>query len=189
MYKNEWKLKSFKNSILFISILTGALFFFVNPTKAQNADSLAAINTHSPHKAVIYSALVPGLGQVYNKKYWKVPIIYAAGGTLVYFIKTNNTQYQQFKKAYLDVINQRPDEFNGRYSKDVLANARDYYRKYRDLSIIGIAGLYFLNIIDAMVDAYFFNFDISKDLSLHVIPDVQPGFNTSACGLRVSLNF
>jgi hypothetical protein len=190
------KVKSYNPNILVKSILLGALFFSFAIVKAQEQDSLTAGITakrmHSPHKAVIYSAIVPGLGQVYNKKYWKVPIIYAAGGTLAYFIKTNNTQYQRFRKAYDAVIANdpnNPDEFNGRYSKDVLANARDYYRKYRDLSVIGIAGLYFLNIIDAMVDAYFFSFDVSDDLSLRVVPTIQPGMYSSACGLTVSLNF
>ncbi len=189
-------MKSYNPNIFFKSILLGALFFSFAIVKAQEQDSLSVRDStrrmHSPHKAVIYSAIVPGLGQVYNKKYWKVPIIYAAGGTLVYFIKTNNTEYQRFRKAYDAVVANdpnNPDEFNGRYSKDVLANARDYYRKYRDLSVIGIAGLYFLNIIDAMVDAYFFNFDVSDDLSLHVAPNIQPGMYSTACGFTVSLRF
>lgn len=189
-------MKSCNPNILFKGILLGALFFSFAIISAQEQDSLAAgipaKRMHSPHKAVIYSAIIPGLGQVYNKKYWKVPIIYAAGGTLAYFIRTNNSQYQRFRRAYDAVIAgdpNNPDEFNGKYSKEVLASARDYYRKYRDLSVIGIAGLYFLNIIDAMVDAYFYSFDISDDLSLRIVPSVQPGKYSNACGLTVSLNF
>lgn len=145
---------------------------------------------HSPRKAAIYSAILPGLGQAYNKKYWKIPLIYAGFGTMGYFIYWNNDQYSIIKQAYNDFTDDDPAtssfmningvqnyDFNkasdGEKFKTALSKQQDYYRRNRDLLIISIIGFYGLNIIDASVDAHFFDFDISEDLSMNWQPTVQ----------------
>lgn len=128
---------------------------------------------HSPGKATIMSVLVPGLGQVYNHKYWKIPLIYGGLAASAYSIEFNNRQYTRFRKAYNYLTDNNPatiDEFSGARSATELKNYRDAYRRNRDLSVIMFAGVYALNIIDANVDAYFFNFDISDNLAVRIEP-------------------
>jgi hypothetical protein len=144
---------------------------------------------HSPTRATVYSALLPGLGQAYNQKYWKIPVIYAGFATLGYFIQTNHKEYIRFKTAYQLFIDDDPltiDEFNGTRSADELLFYKDEFRRNRDLSIILTVGLYALNIIDASVDAHFFDYSISPDLSLHLQPSISP---TEFPGLRIALRF
>ncbi len=145
---------------------------------------------HSPRKATIYSAILPGLGQAYNKKYWKIPLIYAGFGAIGYFINWNNDNYQFNKKAYEHLTDDNPDtnifmeiEAVEYYDldnathfsnfKDGLVKRQDYYRRNRDLLIIGFVGFYGLNIIDASVDAHLFNFDISDDLTMNWEPSMR----------------
>ncbi|MBS1583759.1 MAG: hypothetical protein JST66_16290 [Bacteroidetes bacterium] len=140
---------------------------------------------HQPARAAIYSAILPGAGQVYNRKYWKVPIVLAGLGTCYYFIQDNTKQYDRYKDAYLDVINGRADEFERRYSADQLRNVADTYHRWRDLSYVAISLVYVLNVVDASVDAYFVRFDVSEDLSL----DLRPSLSLAARGaLGVSLS-
>jgi len=123
---------------------------------------------HSPTKASIMSAIVPGLGQIYNKKYWKVPVIYAVGGYLGYAVYYNHTQYIRFRNDYKYLTDDDPntvDEFNGEVPADQLKYVKDQYRRQRDLSFMGLAVWYVLNIVDASVDANLYDFDVSDDLS------------------------
>ena len=153
----------------------------VHPLAAQKtADSLSLM--HSPRKASIYSAILPGAGQAYNKKYWKIPVVYAGFGVLGYFVKTNNDEYKIYKDAYkfrLDGDESTVDQFVGIYADQDLVTLKNFYRRNRDLSIIGMSVLYILNIIDASVDAHLFYFNVSDDLSLQVEPSIQHGFNTT----------
>lgn len=147
---------------------------------------------HSPRKATIYSAILPGLGQIYNKKYWKVPVIYIGFGTIAYFINWNNDNYQLFRRGYFDLIDDDPDtegyleiesvrrnnydlsnptHFNN--LKTALSRQKDYFRRNRDLLIISMVGFYGLNLIDASVDAHLFDFDISDDLTLKWEPSLM----------------
>ena len=148
----------------------------------------------NPQKAAILSAVLPGLGQVYNKKYWKVPIVYAGFVTLAFFIDYNQKNYFKFKQAYLDF----PDyhlEYSFPLTLDQIERAKDSFKRYRDLCIIGTAGFYLLQIIDATVDAYLFDWDVSDNLSLKIEPSIlqspaqffSPPTNTFA--LRASLSF
>jgi hypothetical protein len=151
---------------------------------------------HSISKAAIYSAVLPGLGQAYNKKYWKIPIIYAGFGAFGYFTVKNNQEYLMFKEAYLYVANGETDSINNpyvnKYDQTQLKEAMDYYRRNRDLSIILGALWYTLNILEAYVDAHFFDYDISEDLSMHVSP-AAVRFPLSpvqaAPGIKVSFKF
>jgi hypothetical protein len=128
---------------------------------------------HSPKKAALFSAVLPGAGQVYNKKWWKVPVIYAGAGALAYSFQFNQKKYITYRTAYkyrIDDDASTVDDYVGKYSDDNLNTLQKYYHRYRDLTIIGFAALYTLNIIDASVDAHLFTFDVSDDLSLNLHP-------------------
>lgn len=133
----------------------------------------AKVNVHSPTKATLMSAIIPGFGQVYNKKYWKVPIIYGGIGTSLYFAFSNHSEYQRFRNAYLLRIDNNintVDEFDGILTPENIRANMDVYRRNRDLSYL-IAGLiYVFNIIDATVDAHLFTFPVNDNLSFYFQP-------------------
>lgn len=161
---------------------------------------------HSPKKAAMYSAIIPGWGQAYNKKIWKIPIVYAGFGTIGYFIGWNNNNYNTYKNAYVDLTDDDPEtnSFNDLEAaqyydltnptalsnfKDGLYKYQNYFRRNRDLLIISMIGFYGLNIIDASVDAHFFDFDISEDLSMNWQPTVQPYRKELVYGVNFTFNF
>lgn len=195
---------------------TAILFFSVLQMYAQgliDADTTKIIKNekqneiiHSPRKATLYSTFLPGLGQAYNKKYWKIPVIYIGFGTIGYFIGWNNDNYQFNKTAYQDLTDD--DENTNSFMeieavkyydldnptsyanfRDGLLKRQDYYRRNRDLLIISIIGFYGLNIIDASVDAHLFNFDISDDLTFNWQPSVQYSDKQIVHGINCSFNF
>jgi hypothetical protein len=148
----------------------------------------------NPKKAAILSAILPGLGQVYNKKYWKVPIVYAGFATFAFFIDFNRKGYLEFKQAHIDF----PDyhlNYDFPLTLEQIDRAKDSYKRYRDLSIIGTVGFYLLQIIDATVDAYLFDWDVSEDLSLKIEPSIIQSPSqfltspTNTFALRASLVF
>ncbi len=153
----------------------------------------------NPRKAAILSAILPGLGQVYNKKYWKVPIVYVGFGTFAYFIRFNQKGYDKWKLAYLDIQDDGVLDMDLGYdfplTIEQIERTKNSYKRYRDLSIIGTAGFYILQIIDATVDAYLFDWDVSDNISLKIEPAIiqspfiypNPSENTFA--LRASLSF
>ena len=162
----------------------------------------AALNykgvVHNTRKATVLSAIFPGAGQIYNKSYWKLPIVYGGLITFAYVIDYNNRGYQRFKKAYntlTDGDDTTVDEFGGRYSASTIRNTRDSYRRYRDLWIIMMSAFYLLNIIDAHVDAYLRKYDVSDDLALRVEPSLQEGPvltkrpSSNLVGMSLKLNF
>lgn len=128
---------------------------------------------HSRVRAAIFSTVLPGAGQVYNRKYWKVPIVLGGLGVSYWFIQRNTTEYERYKDAYLAVIDNDPntvDEFNGEYTAASLLNVTDTYRRWRDLSYIAFGAVYILNIVDASIDAHFVRFDVGRDLGLSAGP-------------------
>ncbi|MCK9423074.1 MAG: DUF5683 domain-containing protein [Bacteroidales bacterium] len=150
---------------------------------------------HSPTKATIMSACLPGLGQIYNKKAWKVPIIYAGFGVFSYFIYTYTDEYINYKCAYIESVN---GNMNGnysdlvkKYSKDELLSSREFNRRNLEINILFAALWYALNILDATVDAHLYTFNISDKLTLRVEPSVQPtGFSLKpTTGIRISIHF
>jgi hypothetical protein len=153
------------------------------------------VQDHSVRKAVIYSLVCPGLGQIYNKKPWKIPFIYGAGGTFMYYIVFNQMKYKKFREALYDqeVTKQSVIIDGGEIPYGNLKRGTEYFRRWRDLSVAGLAAIYLLNIIDAMVDAQFFYYDISDDLSLKVQPSVIQNIGltgqTSSLGLRINIGF
>ncbi len=151
-------------------------------------DSIALL--HSPRKATLLSVAIPGLGQAYNKKYWKIPVIYGLAGLMTYFIVDNNKEYKIYKKAYsyrLDNDSSTVDIFENTYRPEDLKTLKDYYRRNRDLSIIALGMTYVLNIVDAAVDAHLYYFDVSDDLSMKIQPSVNPLPHNYYVGLNIRL--
>ncbi len=131
---------------------------------------------HSPHKAAVMSAILPGAGQAYNKKYWKIPVIYAGFAGLAYAISFNQKEYRNYRNAYDQRLDNDPatvDNYVGTYSDADLGTLKDFYRRNRDLSIIGTGVLYLLNIIDASVDAHLYDFNVNDDLSIKLAPTLN----------------
>jgi hypothetical protein len=132
----------------------------------------------SPARATIYSAILPGLGQVYNGKYWKVPIIYSAFAGIIFMAGENNYKYNQFKTQYKkSLAGETLDEpYASNYTQESLLQRKDYYKRNRDFQIILGALAYLLNILDANVDAHLMDYDINPDLTLQVKPEVNNYF-------------
>ncbi|MDL2262362.1 DUF5683 domain-containing protein [Bacteroidales bacterium OttesenSCG-928-I21] len=153
-------------------ICTLIIFLFVSAfcCKAQTDTLIDTSKAHSPKKAAIYSAVLPSLGQIYNKKYWKLPIVYVGIGAFTYFAIDNQKEFNKYKKAYILRDEGKQDEFAGILNEQALLNEMDRWRKYRDLCIAGVAIIYALQIIDANVDAHLLNFDVGDNLSLKIIP-------------------
>ena len=147
---------------------------------------------HSVRKATLWSTYLPGAGQVYNRKTWKVPIIYAAFVGMGYLIKFNHDNFKKFDNALLKRYDNDPttvDDYADIYSEDNLRSLSEFYRRNRDLSVIGLTLVYVLNIIDAHVDAHLFTFNVDDNLSLQVNPVMQMGHYSSSAGLSLSLHF
>lgn len=211
-------------------LIVSWLFVFLQLSFAQNtmpvkdsADvkSEAVIDAHStvqtlsfkpnPQRSVLYSALVPGLGQIYNRKYWKLPFVYAGYAALIYAISWNGNNYSKYKKAYISIADtnadtndfvsyipsgedvvafqNNPTDMN--WLTEVLNQKQLSYRSNRDLAIISIIGFYGLTLLDAYVDAQLYDFDISPNLSMRVEPYLENGYNLNrtTLGLRCELTF
>ncbi len=147
-------------------------------------------NYHSPGKAALYS-LIPGGGQIYNERYWKVPIIYGglilAGGWVV----KNNDLFIDYKEEAINRFNNDTTINFPELSDDEVLFNKDFYERKRNLNILLFVGIYVLNIVDASVDAYFFEYDISPDLSLRAEPFIRPPDNYSTvlptAGITITL--
>lgn len=143
-----------------------------------------------PAQAALYSAVLPGLGQAYNKKYWKIPLIYAGAVGLGYFIKLNNEFHLEFKDSFNAKINNKPedDPFPNRSIENINLNKR-YWQRNRDYLIIISTVVYSLNIVDALVDAHLKDFDVGDNLTLKIEPHIDQ-FNQQAFGgLSLVLKF
>ncbi|MEP3837875.1 MAG: DUF5683 domain-containing protein [Algibacter sp.] len=158
------------------------------------------INPLSPAKAAFYSAILPGLGQAYNKKYWKIPIVYGAIGTGVYFYINNNKEYNRFRDAYKSrLAGFTNDEFyidsdgnqltTPRLSTEKLEDAQEFYRRNKEISLLVTLGFYALNIIDANVDAHLLQYNIDENLSLAPHYKFNEFDAKSNLGLTLNFNF
>lgn len=187
------------NLLLIISILT----LFSATIQAQNDEVIPqknevliietksvekdTIDPLTPARAAFYSAILPGLGQAYNKKYWKIPIVYAALGTGIYFFIDNTNEYNKYRDVYKRrLAGFTDDEFQG-ISDDALIRAQKALRKNREISLLVTAGIYALNIIDANVDAHLLQYNVDENLAL------QPHFKMNewdaSTNLGLTLNF
>ena len=131
----------------------------------------------NPKKAGLYSAILPGLGQFYNRQYWKVPVIYVGLGVASYFFIDNYNNYQSYRKAYVGRINNPyyTDKYVNIYTTDQLNQLQNDYNKYLDLTALLTGIGYTLQVIEAMTGAHLKNFDISRDLSMQMHPIAGPG--------------
>ncbi len=164
----------------------------------------------SPKRALWLALVLPGAGQIYNRKYWKLPIIYGGFVGCAYAMRWNNMMYRDYSQAYLDIMDDDPNtnsfnqflhlgsqitEANKSRWQEIFRKRKDRYRRWRDMSFFVMAGVYALSVIDAYVDASLSEFDISPDLSLNIAPAVlnaspqQGGFGNAAIGLQCCLNF
>ena len=158
-----------------------ALFIIVSATS-----SAQEYGDKIPKKAALYSAILPGAGQVYTKKYWKVPIIYGGLITSAYYINESNDLYQLYKSTYL---NRLDGDFNDNlnYSDSDLRTLTEHYRRNREVSALLFTLTYILNIVDASVNAHLFDYDVSEDLSLHIQPVYFSKENASGISLSFNL--
>jgi hypothetical protein len=207
--------KYFVNALIFI--ILACFSTSVSAQKIVDKQEKPAVNDtlkelHSPKKASKLSAILPGLGQAYNKKYWKIPFVYAGFATIGYFVSWNNKYFVQAKNAYTEIKNWKDGPYdiekmptvkkleavvhydlNNSTSRNDFLNGltrqQEYYRRNRDLLVISFVGFYGLNIIDASVDAHFFDFDMSDDLTLNWQPSVTKLNNQLFYGLVCSIHF
>ena len=181
-------------------------FFVISESRAQTdstsilSDSVSRKKEErkkiyaTPRKASIMSAALPGLGQIYNRKYWKVPVIYAALGGFGYMFAVNNKQYKAYRQAVRQSVNNGgvATIYGTSYLTSDLQSQKLYYRKFRDFAGIGIAIVYLLNIVDANVDAHLKTFDVSDDLSFKINPWLDGftfGRQAPVGGLTLKINF
>ncbi|MBL0308136.1 MAG: hypothetical protein IPP77_00080 [Bacteroidetes bacterium] len=150
---------------------------------------------HSPLKAALFSLAVPGLGQAYNKKYWKIPIVYAGLGGLSFAVYHTVTNFHGYRRAYRAQVADVPDltaSYKGVNDRNTLKSYRDYYKRYVDISAICLGVWHLLSVIDATVDAHLFGWNMRDDLSVSWQPAlIAPPTNVSsaATGVRVQLRF
>lgn len=165
-----------------------------------------------PKKALWLAIVFPGGGQIYNRKYWKLPLVYGGFLGCIYAMTWNNTMYRDYSQAYIDIMDSDENtksyenfipvrydvKANQAHLQDVFRRKKNYYRRFRDLSMFCMIGVYALSIIDAYVDAELSSFDISRDLTMKVSPTVinekysamrASGLSSSAYGLQCSFNF
>lgn len=177
-------------SLLFFLIGTVSLFAQVKKDTVlvvKDTTALIEIDPLTPAKAAFYSAILPGLGQVYNKKYWKVPLVYGAIGTSLYFYIDNNKKYHDYRDAY----KRRLEGYSGdKYEfldDSRLIAGQKFYQRNRDLSALFVVGFYVLNIIDANVDAALIQFNVNERLSLR--PEIYPADVTFKPNVGLTFNY
>jgi hypothetical protein len=148
----------------------------------------------APSKAAFYSAVLPGLGQVYNKKYWKVPLVYAALGTGVYFYVDNNNGYNRYRTAFKLRESGRQDEFTTDEGIELVSDAglkraQEVFKKNRDLSLFITIGMYILNIVEANVDAHLPDKALDTNISFNPTLFTEPLTNQTMIGATINFNF
>ncbi len=146
---------------------------------------------HSPKRATTYSAILPGLGQVYNKQAWKIPIIYALGGATAYVAISNYQNSIKFKTEYYNRIEGKTADLlpdYATYSDESILALHQAYDKNFQLGVMLTAAVYLLNVVDAMVYGHLFDFDINDNLSGRIVPFTQPTFNSLSPNIGMTLS-
>ncbi|MEO5776796.1 MAG: DUF5683 domain-containing protein [Flavobacterium sp.] len=154
---------------------------------AKDTVKLQEIDPLRPTKAAFYSALLPGLGQAYNKKYWKVPIVYGAIGTSMYFYVDNNKKYHNYRDAYKRRLAGFNDDQYQYLDNSRLIAAQRFYQRNRDLSLLISVGFYILNIVEANVDAHLAQFNVNDKLTFQ--PEIYQNEINYKPNLGLSLNY
>ena len=173
----------------------------VADTRHKTDHAPQAVRLPDPQKSLWYAFIFPGAGQIYNRSYWKLPIVYGGAVGLVYGISWNNRYYKEYAQAYRDIMDSDPNtksyenllpygtDPNSSYAQNLMKNKHNTYRRYRDLCIVGAVAFYALTIIDAYVDAQLADFDISPDLSMRVRPTLLVTENTQKPSFGVGIGF
>ena len=187
---------------------TAALLIQQNPTEQETRIPKERF-IPNPNRAVWMALVIPGAGQIYNRKYWKLPLVYGGFVGCAYALNWNSQMYKDYSQAYLDIMDDDPGtasyedflpprynvEANRDYLERVFKNRKDNYRRQRDLSIFCFIGVYLISVIDAYVDAELSNFDITEDLSVQVRPSIidhqrhTVSRNSQSYGLQCSFSF
>ena len=181
-----------------------------NSNSSTTSSTLGKVRTFNPDpkRALWMSALCPGLGQIYNRRYWKLPIVVGAFVGLTYGASWNNRMYKDYSKGYRDVMDDDPDtrsymdffpptvkesDLDKAWLQKTMKGKRDYYRRYREICVIAMVGVYLINIVDAYVDASLAHFDITPDLTLDVAPTAidngVTGGRLPSLGLQCAFSF
>jgi len=169
------------NTNVFSQEKTNEVLIAKDTMKSNDIDPL------TPAKAAFYSAVLPGLGQAYNKKYWKIPLVYGAIGASIYFFSDSNKKYHQYRDAYKRRLEGYADDKFSYLDNSRLILGQKFYQRNRDLSALFILGFYVLNIIDANVDAALIQFNVNEKLS--VKPTIYPNDVTSRTNLGLTFNY
>jgi len=156
--------------------------------RVKKEDEKLSILPKDPKKATLLSAVLPGAGQVYNGKSWKVPILYAGILTDLYFVNYNHRRYESFRDALFALDKKEPNQFPS-LNRAALVRNVDYWRQNRDLTLLLLLGIYALNLVDANVDAHLSGFDISEDLTLQVAPHLGTVSASNSMGVSLTLRF
>ena len=173
-----------------------AIFFLLSINIFSQKDSLnySLELALRPSKSAFYSAVVPGLGQLYNKKYWKIPIVYGGLATSIYFYRKNNDEYHRYRDAYKRrLAGFSDDEFFGNnpnplISNDGLIRAQNTYKRNKELSILITLGIYILNIIDANVDAHLKQYNLNENLSIKPLIEFDEIHSNSSFSICLNFN-
>jgi hypothetical protein len=177
-------------SLLFFLIGTVSVFAQVKTETVlavKDTSKLQEIDPLTPAKAAFYSAILPGLGQAYNKKYWKIPLVYGAIGTSLYFYIDNNKKYHDYRDAYKRRLEGYNDDNYQFLDESRLVAGQKFYQRNRDLSALFVVAFYALNIIDANVDAALIQFNVNERLSMR--PEVYPNDITFRPNVGLTFNY
>ena len=177
-----------KNKVTLLS-----LFFLVYLTSYSQENELKfdELDPTTPSKAAFYSAVIPGLGQGFNKKYWKIPIVYGALGSSAYLYDFNNKKYWDYRNAYKSrKAGYKNDPYqNLILDDDRLLDGADFHKKNRDLSMVFIVGFYILNILDANIDAHLKQYNVNESLTIKPYINNDIEFYEQSIGISLNLNF
>ena len=196
------KIKKIGFFLLLLALQVAGGMLHAQEARMVEADTVEVDTTywhHSPRKAAMLSAVLPGSGQIYNRKFWKVPIVYLGMGGLVYGSIWNTQQYNKYFDKYKFMSETGTDPYEGQ-SLQLVELYKDYHLRTKNLLIIFSVGFYALQIVDANVDAHLLDYDISDDISLVVDPVLAPAstiapgstamqYSRGSVGLKACLNF
>lgn len=175
-----------------LTFFLGNGFVFAQDKKTEGLVAKDTVQSNdidplTPAKAAFYSAILPGLGQAYNKKYWKIPLVYAGIGTSLYFYIDNNRKYNQYRDAYKRRLEGYTDDKFSYLDNSRLIAGQKFYQRNRDLSALVTVGFYVLNIIDANVDAALIQFNVNENLSFK--PEIYPNDVTFRPNVGLTFNY
>jgi len=183
--------------------LSDSLNVALDSLAKSQIETIPVIFKPNPQKSLWYALIFPGLGQIYNRQYWKVPIVYGGVAGLTYAISWNGKYYRDYSRGYRDIMDSDPTtksyekllpygtDPTSSYAQNLMKNKQNTYRRYRDLSIVGAVAFYAITVIDAYVDAQLADFDISPNLSMQVAPAVlqTPNSYKPSVGVQINFNF